>query len=72
MDQSLKIYGFGGNAKISIHVSVPCVMSESELENAKEFALNFCSTEISKQIEQYKEWLDASEIDWKKIDNNIK
>ena len=68
MDQSIKIYGFGGNAKVSVHVSIPFALTGSELTKATEFATSFCESKIVGQVEQYKQWLESCGIDWKKIE----
>jgi hypothetical protein len=68
----IMVYGFGGNAKASVHISVPCVLEESEVSDALKYATSFCDSVISEQSHSYKEWLDSQGIDWKKIEKVLK
>ena len=67
-DCNMKIYGFGGNAKVSCFMTVPYPLVEGEFEKAKKFAQKRCEEHIEQQMEQYKSFLDNQGIDWKKIE----
>jgi len=67
----IKLYKFGGNASASVHISVPYVVAEGELEEALAYANNVCDTEILRQLQQYTQHLDSMNVDWKKVEDNI-
>ena len=66
------LYGYGGNAKASVHISVPCLFEQSEVEDAVKYATEFCQKEVVDQMNSYQSWLDSRGIDWKKVDDQMK
>lgn len=68
----IKVYGFGGNAPVSVHVSVPYPMTPEQEQEAIKYADKLCETELDKSAAQYKEWLHNHGVDWEKVENNIK
>lgn len=68
----IKVYGFGGNAPVSVHVSVPYPMTADQEQDAIKYANNLADVELEKSAEEYQTWLDNHGIDWQKIENNIK
>lgn len=67
-DMPLRLYGFGGNAKISIHVSVACPETPDQIENAIKYIDKVCESKIKSQLTGYKKFLDAQGFDWKKLE----
>jgi len=70
-EQPLQVYAYG-NAKTSIHVSIPCLMEETEIENAMEYLTNFANSQMREQSLQYLEALESRGIDWEKVDKQMK
>jgi len=71
-DFPMMVYGFGGNAKASVHISVPCVLEKSELEDAVKFATKICDRELEGQKNDYLGWLDSMNVDWEKVTKAMK
>lgn len=71
-DFPMMVYGFGGNAKASVHVSVPFQLEESEIEDAVKYATDLCEKELVKQKTAYIKWLDSLNVDWKKVEKAMK
>lgn len=66
------LYSFGGNASVSVHISVPCPLNDTEIQEATKYAVGFCETVVQSQLKQYTTFLNEQGIDWKKVENNVK
>ena len=71
VDAPMILYKYG-NAKASIHISIPTPIVESEIEKARKYAKKLAEKHIDQQYDEYKRFLDEQGIDWKKVESKIK
>jgi hypothetical protein len=67
----VKLYKFGGNASVSVHVSVPYPMTDQQEQEAIKYANRLCDEEVNKQFKGYTEWLTSVDVNWKKIEEGV-
>ena len=72
LDLPLILYPYGGNAKPTVHVSVPTVTEEEQISEAIKYAYAKCEQFLDEQVKQYTAWLDSKKIDWKKVEQGVK
>tara|TARA_R110002167_G_scaffold24964_1_gene87122 strand:+ start:1076 stop:1453 length:378 start_codon:yes stop_codon:yes gene_type:complete len=59
-------------AKQSVHISIPCIMDEDEINQAQEFCQKFTEENLNGCMKKYVSWMDKCNIDWKAVEKSLK